>query len=800
MVKDSPKSGKKKRLVLLDSHAIIHRAYHALPDFATSKGEPTGALYGISSMLMKIMTDLKPDYIVATYDLPGKTFRHEAYDAYKGKREKIDDALVTQLVSSRRIFEAFGIPMYDHPGFEADDMLGTIVEIEKKNKELEIVIASGDMDTLQLVIGKKVQVFTLKKGLNDTILYDEEKVKERFGFGPEYLPDYKGLRGDPSDNIIGVPGIGEKTATTLITSFGTIEDIYKTIKKSPEKLKEVKITDRIIELLKTHEEEAMFSKTLATIRRDAPINFVLPEKEFGENVEIEKIENLFRELEFKSLISRVKSVLEKTGGKEIAEKEVVVSSMDKDEFEKLSIALWLLRSDDTKITEEDITFFDHAKSLDEAKEKILSKIKEDGLEYVYNQIELPIIKPVHEMQVRGIKIDTEYLGKLSIDYHKTLESLEQKIWKEAGHEFNINSPKQLGVVIYDELAIQPNEGKKMAKTASGARSTRESELEKMRDAHPIIEYIFKHRELQKLLSTYIDTIPHLVDPKDGRLHAKFNQAGATTGRFSSENPNMQNLPIKSDLGKVIRNAFVSEKGSKLVSFDYSQIELRIAALLAQDKFLLKVFQEGKDPHGAVASKVFHVPLEEVTHEMRRRAKVINFGILYGMGVNALRQNLNTDRKEAQEFYDNYFVEFPSIKGYLESVKALAYEKGYTQTLFGRRRYFPMLKSRMPFERAMAERMVINAPIQGTATADIIKLAISKVEEMISQKGMTKDVGLLMQIHDELVYEVKDEMIESFVEEATKVMENIIPDEFVKGMIPVPLKVGVGVGENYGLLK
>jgi DNA polymerase-1 len=794
------KKDSKKRLVLLDSHAIIHRAYHALPDFSTSKGEPTGALYGISTMLMKIMTDLKPDYIVATYDLPGKTFRHEAYDAYKGKREKIDDALVSQLISSRRIFEAFGIPMYDHPGFEADDMLGTIVEMESKNKDLEIVIASGDMDTLQLVKGKKVQVFTLKKGLNDTILYDEEKVNERFGFGPEYLPDYKGLRGDPSDNIIGVPGIGEKTATTLITAFGTIENIYKTIKKSPEKLKELKITDRIIELLKTHEDEAMFSKTLATIRRDAPINFVLPEKEFGENVEIERIESLFRELEFKSLISRVKSVLEKTSGIEVSEKEVTVPSMDRDEFEKLSIALWLLRSDDTKITEEDITFFDHAKTLDEAKERIFSRIKTDGLEYVYNQIELPIIKPVHEMQVRGIKIDTQYLSKLSTDYHKTLESLEQKIWKEAGHEFNINSPKQLGIVIYDELAIQPNEGKKMAKTASGARSTRESELEKMRDAHPIIGHIFEHRELQKLLSTYIDTIPHLVDATDGRLHAKFNQAGTTTGRFSSENPNMQNLPIKSELGKAIRSAFVSEKGSELVSFDYSQIELRIAALLAQDKFLLKVFQEGKDPHGAVASKVFHVPLEEVTHEMRRRAKVINFGILYGMGVNALRQNLNTDRKEAQEFYDNYFIEFPSIKGYLESVKALAYEKGYTETLFGRRRYFPMLKSRMPFERAMAERMVINAPIQGTATADIIKLAISKVDEMINQKGMNKSVGLLMQIHDELVYEVKDEMIESFVEEATKVMENIIPQEFVKDLVPVPLKVGVGIGENYGLLK
>jgi len=790
----------KKRLVLLDSHAIIHRAYHALPDFSTSKGEPTGALYGISAMLLRIMTDLKPDYIVATYDLPGKTFRHEAYDAYKGKRAKADDALVAQLISSRKIFEAFGIPMYDHPGFEADDMLGTIVEMEKKNRDIEIIIASGDMDTLQLVDGKRVQVFTLKKGINDTVLYDEEKVEERFGFGPEFLPDYKGLRGDPSDNIIGVPGIGEKTATTLISSFGTIENIYKKIKKNPEELSALKITPRIIELLKTHEDEAIFSKTLATIRRDAPIHFTLPEKEFGESVEIEKIEKLFRELEFKSLIARVKNVLEKAHGiPQIVESESK-TQIDPDEFEKLSIALWLLRSDETNLTENDILHFDNANSVDEAKKRILAKIDSDGLSYVYNSIELPIRVPIREMQTRGIKIDTAYLAKLSEDYHKTLSSLEKKIWKEAGHEFNINSPKQLGVVLYDELGIVPNEGKRLAKTASGARSTRESELEKMRDAHPIIGHIFEHRELQKLLSTYIDTIPHLVNGNDGRLHAKFNQTGTTTGRFSSENPNMQNLPIKSELGKAIRSAFVAEKGSKLVSFDYSQIELRVAALLAQDAFLLKVFHDGKDPHGAVASKVFHVPLEEVTYDMRRKAKVINFGILYGMGVMALKQNLNTDKKEAQEFYDNYFKEFPSIRGYLEKVKSDAYEKGYTQTLFGRRRYFPLLKSRMPFERAMAERMAINAPIQGTATADIIKLAISKVDDMIKEEGLSAKAGLLMQIHDELVYEVKEDAIDDFVMKASKVMENIIPDEFVKGLTSLPLKVGVGIGDNYGSLK
>ena len=681
------------------------------------------------------------------------------------------------------------------------------------------------MDTLQLVDGERVQVFTLKKGLNDTILYDEQAVLERFGFKPGLLPDYKGLRGDPSDNIIGIAGIGEKTATTLISTFGTIENIYKTLKKVPDAIKKAGMTDRIVKLLEEGEEEALFSKTLATIRRDAPIAFTLPEKTFRQDFDVSKVEVLFRELEFRTLIDRVKKVLtgDRTPTKEfslvansLAEngsaslagelalpKEnalVGVRSEDIDPvlFKKLSIARWLLNSDLTNITVDDIVHFENAGTIAEGQKKIEAAINKNGLSYVYENIELPIIPVVENMSKQGVLIDLEYLKKLSEDYHRELNILEKSIFKHAGREFNINSPKQLGEILFDEMKLAPVEGKRMKKTAGGARSTRESELEKLRDAHPIVSEIFKHRELQKLLSTYIDSIPKLV-AADGRLHAEFNQAGTTTGRFSSNNPNLQNIPIKTELGKNIRNAFVAPKGSVLMSFDYSQIELRLAALLSGDKYLIDVFVQGKDVHAAVASKVFGVDQKDVTHEMRRRAKVINFGILYGMGVNALRENLGTDRKEAQTFYDNYFLQFPSIRGYLDGVIALAKERGYTETLFGRKRYFPGLRSKIPFIKAMAERMAINAPVQGTG-ADIVKIGMRQAEEALQKQGLSEHIRLILQVHDELIFEVDTGFEEKAQILVSKAMEDVIPQSFLAGHTPVPIEVVSGTGRHWGELK
>lgn len=816
-----------KRIVLLDSHAIIHRAYHALPEFVNSKGEPTGAIYGLATMLFKIITELKPDYIIACYDLPKKTFRHIAYDDYKAGRAKADDALVSQLISSRNFFKALSIPLYECEGFEADDLLGTIVEKLKKDKEANIIIASGDMDTLQLVDNEKVQVYTLKKGINDTILYNEKKVLERFMFLPKFLPDYKGLRGDPSDNIIGIKGIGEKTATTIINKYGTVEKLYEALKKNVAELKELGLTDRVILLLKNGEDEALFSKTLATIRRDAPIDFELPKNIWKETVVTDDVAQFFRDVEFKSLQNRFLNVL----GNHIEEVGVIQSSLssrrltspergqtvaqgtlndsksplseikvDEELLMKAKIAYWLLNSEFTDPALGDIIYYKNSSSFDESFAKLEADIEKGNLGYVYREIELPIIPIIKKMEENGIQVDVDYLKKISKEYHKELEKIEKSIWHLAGREFNINSPKQLGEILFDELKIQDIGAKKaMKKTAGGARSTKESELEKMKDSHPIIAEILKHRELQKLLSTYIDTIPSYVGD-DGRLHARFIQTGTTTGRFSSNNPNLQNMPIKTELGKNIRTAFVAAKGYDLVSFDYSQIELRVAALMSQDSYFVESFKQGRDIHSAVAMKVFKVSENDITPEMRRRAKVINFGILYGMGVNALRQNLNCDRKEAQIFYDNYFAEFPTIAGYLASIKNFAKAHGYTETLFGRKRYFPGINSPIPFIQAMALRMATNAPIQGTATADIIKIGMKKAEDALASAGLSIDARMILQVHDELIYEIKSGSKDQAIELIKQALREAIPEQFLKGIEAVPLEVSVHYGSNWGALK
>ncbi len=795
-----------KTLVLLDVHAIIHRAYHALPEFATSKGEPTGALYGLSTMLLKIVSDLKPDYIIACYDLPKPTYRHEAYKEYKAGRAKTDDQLVSQIKRSSDIFTAFNIPMYSKEGFEADDMIGTIVEENKKEKDLNIIIASGDMDTLQLVTDDKVRVYTLKKGIKDTIIYNEKAVVERYGFVPTLLPDYKGLRGDPSDNIIGIKGIGEKTATELIKNFGSIEDMYKALKKDKKAFEKAGISPRIIQLLIDGEEEAEFSKMLGTIRRDAPIDFKIPEKTWRDDLSIEKITTLWTDLEFRTLAQRLKDILnerKETKEEKIEKEETKMESLrflaEDEKMKELAVMLWLVNSNLTNPTAEDVFNFTKAKSAEEAEKTLLAEMKKRELMSVWEEIEKPLVPVIEKMQDFGVKIDKKELAELSKEYHKKLATAEKKIIELAGQEFNVNSPKQLGEMLYVKMGLKP---KLQKKTSSGAFSTKESELEKMRDMHPIIEFIFEHREYQKLLSTYIDVIPDLLDKGD-RLHAKFLQAGTTTGRLSSSDPNLQNIPNTSELGKNIRKAFIADPKSKLLSFDYSQVELRIAAFLANDLKLLEIFKKGEDVHSAVAAEVFEVSLEKVDKEMRRRAKVINFGIMYGMGANSLRANLNSgpsgkdietqvSREDAQRYLEAYFTKFSGLAKYLEFIKSDAKEKGYTETFFHRRRYFEGLKSKEPFIRAMAERMAINAPIQGTE-ADIIKLAMVKIDEYLVKEKLSDKVHLTMQVHDELVYEATDDIAEKIAPKIEKIMEDIIPLEDTKG---VAMKASSSIGDNW----
>lgn len=778
-----------KTLVLLDAHAILHRAYHALPDFSSPKGEPTGALYGVVSMLLKIVEELKPDYIVACYDLPEPTYRHEVYKEYKAGRAKTEDALVAQIIRSRDIFTAFGIPLYELAGFEADDMLGTIVAQTANEKNLRVIIASGDMDTLQLVDKKRVLVYTLKKGINDTVLYDEEAVKGRFNFGPSQVPDYKGLRGDPSDNIPGIKGVGEKTATELLINFKTVEGIYKALKKNPASLREAGIKDRMITLLTENEEEALFSKMLATIRRDAPITFTLPQNTWRDSLDIEQVLTLFAELGFRTLTTRVQVLC----GAPVTTQDVVQEDVSEERVQKTGLALWLLSSDTTNPTYDDIMQYGRAHDLSTfslIEARIQEEVVSQQLDRVYKDIELPLIPVLRDMEQVGIRIDVAHLESLSKRIHTEIKKLEKRMYAHVDMEFNVNSPKQLGEVLYDHLGLKP---KNQKHTATGQRSTRESELEKLKDAHPIIEEILRYREIQKLVSTYIDTIPTMIGD-DGRLHTTFLQAGTTTGRMSSQNPNIQNIPVRTEEGREIRKAFVAEEGYTLVAIDYSQMELRVAAFLSGDKKMIEIFKSGEDVHQGVAARVFNVSLSEVTPDMRRQAKVINFGILYGMGVNALRANLGeqTTRAEAQEFFNAYFNTFTRLAEYLEETKAFARANGFTETYFGRRRHFPGMNSSAPFIRAQAERMAINAPVQGTS-ADIIRIAMVRIHEYLVQEKLTEVVHMMLQVHDELVFEIKEHAVKNVVPKLTEIMEGVLTTAETAG---VPIRVDVKVGQNW----
>ena len=758
-------STNRKILVLLDAHAILHRAFHALPDFTSPKGEPTGALYGFTAFLIKVIRELKPDYIVAAYDLPKPTFRHLAYDDYKAGRAKMDDALAKQINRSHDILKAFNIPVYSMEGFEADDILGTVVEIIQKSpewkKEMKIIIASGDMDTLQLVKGDDVVVYTLKKGISETIIYDEKAVNERYGFGPERVVDYKALKGDPSDNIIGIKGIGEKSATELIKKYGSIENIFEKLKEN-----KVEAKPRIIELLKGGEEEAQFSKTLAEIRRDAPIDFYLEKVSWRDSFDKEKARPILSELGFRSLMDRLNG-----------ERQNKNENNNETEKEK------------------------------EKKEVVAKELKETKIgtvasEQLMSKIEKPLEKILIDMENKGVLLDVEYLKNLSEEKHKELDILEKNIWKIAGEEFNINSPKQMGEVLFVKLGLG---GKKPKMTATGAFSTNVAQLEKLKDSHEIIGEIMKHREIAKLLSTYVDALPKLTD-ENNRLHTHFDSFGTATGRLSSQNPNLQNIPKKTEMGREVRKAFVADNGCKLVDFDYSQIDLRSAAILSKDKNLVEIFQSGGDAHTLAAMKVFGVKKEDVTPEMRRKIKVINFGVLYGMGINALRQNLGGTREEAQKFYEEYFKNFSGLKNYIEETKKSARENGWTETLFGRRRYFPEINSSAGFLQKEAERMAVNMPIQGTS-ADFIKLAMVKIEKALEENGLKDEVFMLLQIHDELLFEVKNDAVEKVAPIIKEAMESVYPlmgedadlvaKQYKKLKLPdVPIEVNVEMGDNW----
>ncbi|OGI25036.1 MAG: DNA polymerase I [Candidatus Moranbacteria bacterium RBG_13_45_13] len=879
----------KKRLILIDSNAIIHRAYHALPPLTTKKGEIVNAVYGFTSVLLNVLARFKPDYIAATFDLKEPTFRHKEFKDYKATRVKAPDDLYEQIPRVKEIVEAFNIPVVEKEGYEADDLIATFArKTEKLHPDVEVIVVTGDLDTLQLV-DDKIKVFALRKGMSDSVLYDKKAIFERYGLKPEQIIDYKGLRGDPSDNLPGVRGVGEKTATELLKKYKTVEEIFK-------KLPEIK--EGIRKKLEKDKLQAYFSKRLARLADDVPVDFDL-EKCRTEDFSRVKIINLMREFEFFSLLRRlpgyedhIKSMEEegsadrtkagkiswkKIGADELPKAKNLVSLVSDEQgiaispnpqeayyvpkeggkikdvledgkikkigynfknerriFDELGINLkgiafdvqiaayllasgsnlsWedlvtqelgiLIQKEDRKTGQASLEFQKDEKvaertcqkaaynfALKEKLEERLDEIsreqaeegKEKTLKDLFEKLEMPLVEILARMEKAGVKINKTVLEGISAKLDQRVKKLEKEIQKLAGEDFNVNSSVQLRGILFEKLKI-PTRDVKKGKTGF---STASPELQKIKDSHPIIGKVEEYRELFKLKTTYLDTLPNMTD--DGsRIHTTFNQAVTATGRLSSSDPNLQNIPIRTDLGQLIRTAFEAEDGYRLISADYSQIELRIAAHLSSDVRMITTFLNKEDIHTATAARVEKIDLEKVTDKMRRAAKALNFGIIYGMSTFGFAQSAGVSQDEAKEFIRKYFENYPQIAQFLDEVKILAREKGYVETELGRRRYIPEINSGNAQLRSQAERMAINMPIQGLA-ADIIKLAMIEADKLIQKKY--PNTRMILQIHDELLFEAPEKDAEKFARDIEKTMESVYK-------LSVPLVVGVKVGDNWG---
>jgi len=728
-----------KRFLIIDSNALLHRAYHALPPLKTKKGEILNAVYGFLLVFLKAIKELKPDFVAAAFDFPSLTFRHQEFKEYKAKRVKAPDELYEQIPKAKEVLRIFGVPVFEKKGFEADDIIGTLTCLSKKHPQLETVILTGDMDVLQL-IDDKTRVYALKRGIKDTLFYDQKEVEKRYsGLSPSQLLDVKSLQGDASDNIPGVPGIGEKTAVSLIKKFKSVENLYQEIERNSDRIKEIKKS--VLEKLKKNKEQAFLSKKLAEIKKDVGLEFDLKKCIFKPE-DKEKIIELFSRLEFHTLLKRIEEMFFKGKGKRF-EKENLVDL--KKEIEKLE------------------------------KQGILSK--------KLALVEKKLIGVVLLMEENGIRIEKEKIKKLSQELENEIKLLEQKIYEMAGVEFNLNSPVQLSQVLFERLKIPSD---LLKKTPKGAISTGASELQKLRGFYPIIDLILRYRELFKLKSGFIDALPKLINPKDNRIHPHFHQLGTETGRMSCSNPNLQNIPVKGEWGKKIRSCFVPEKGFVFVSADYSQMELRIAACLSRDRKMIDFFKKGGDVHKFVASQIFNMPEDEVGDDLRSFAKTLSFGILYGMGAWGLAERTGVSLEKARGFIDEFFNDFSGIAQYVKEVVEKVKKQGYAETLFGRKRFLPEINSKDKRMREAAERMAINMGPQGTA-ADILKMAMVDLKE---KRVIDRKCRLLLQIHDELLFEVKKNVVEAKAREIKEIMENVIHLE-------VPLVVEIKKGENWG---
>lgn len=874
---------KNKKILLIDGHSILNRAYYGLPDLTNWEGLHTNAVYGFLNIMTKILEEEKPEYLAVAFDLHAPTFRHTMYDAYKGTRKPMPQELREQVPLIKEVLTAMGVTIMSKEGYEADDLLGTVARAAEE-KQMDAVILSGDRDLLQLATDHVlIRIPKTKAGKTTIEDYHEKEVLETYQVTPPQIIELKALMGDTADNIPGLPGVGEKTATKIITAYGTIENAY-------EHLEEIK-PNKAKEAFREHFDLAVLSKKLATIDTNSPIEFHWEEAEIG-NLYTPEAYEYFKRLEFKNLLSRFDQVdtkekelpswkvvsdfletenlwteAEKAGRIGIAvvdgEKEIrgiglaiegqeltylpvegfltaeylkdhlekvfagngVVSAWDIKEMRKtidiperegifdLGIAAYLLNPLKSVYSYDDIAKEYLGEQLP-SKEEVFSGMKkpdpktaqpEQAAAYgvyqayvalkgqgvleeelrktkmweLFQTIEMPLVFTLDDMEKEGILVKGEELKAYGEQLQIRIQELEEKIYEEAGETFNINSPKQLGVILFEKMEMP---GGKKTKTGY---STAADVLEKLAPEYPFVADILEYRQLTKLKSTYADGLFGFIE-EDGRIHSTFNQTITATGRISSTEPNLQNIPVRMELGRLIRKVFVPRKGFVFLDADYSQIELRVLAHLSGDEMLIQAYREAQDIHRMTASQVFHIPFDEVTPLQRRNAKAVNFGIVYGISSFGLSQDLSITRKEAAEYIEKYFATYPKIKSYLDGEVEHAKEQGYSLTMFGRRRPVPELKSSNFMQRSFGERIAMNSPIQGTA-ADIIKIAMIRVNQRLRKEEMRS--RLVLQVHDELLIETAKEEVEQ--------VSAILEQEMRQAAdLLVPLEVDMHTGENW----
>lgn len=906
-------------LLLIDGHNLVYRAFHAMPALSNSRGEMTNAAFGMTSMLFKALNDHTPDYAIAAFDPPGRTFRHGEFAEYKAQRKPPPPELVPQFTWSREIVATLGIPIVEVPTFEADDVIGTLSR-RATEAGLDVIILTGDLDVLQLV-NEHVVVFASRRGLSDTIVYDLDKVRERYGFDPPHVVDFKALQGDASDNIPGIPGIGEKTALTLVREYGTVEDIIAAIPAMPQ--------GRVRRALEGHEEQALQSKSLATITTDMDVQLDLAPARLYHYDE-QEVTNLFDRLEFRSLLSRLPGreessdaapplaaatngqallplereaaapppglrrpdtevivvdgahtaadVVERVreaGGMDVrtvvsgpartgallgvalvpfggsasyyipldgdGSTHTLVAQLLADESVALrgydlkrEVLAWTRHGLAVRGLQFDIQLAAYVSnqrlrvpslpvlahdlsgiSLDEeevllgsgrAKRGIAAVPQEElasyygawagviapvadavsqamdtiGARHLYDELELPLVPILAAMEIRGIRVDCDLLGEISRELHERITSIESALHEVAGYTFNPGSTQQLARLLYDDLGLAPG---RRIKTG---RSTDADTLEQLRSEHPVVDQILEWRQLTKLKSTYVDSLP-LLCSADSRIHTSFNQAIATTGRLSSADPNLQNIPVRTEWGARIRRAFHADPGQTLVSADYSQVELRVLAHVTGEATLIDSFRNREDIHRRTAAEVYNVAPEQVTPDMRRIAKMVNFGVVYGLSDFGLARGAGIPQEDARTFIDKYFANVPAVTQYLEGVRNHARQYGWVETFTGRRRYLPDIRAANRQIRGAAERMAVNMPMQGAA-ADIMKRAMIRVDQALRESGMRS--RMLLQVHDELLLEAPLDEVDALVPLVRDAMSGAIE-------LAVPLEVDVKIGHNWG---